>query len=239
MTSVLSADESSFPPAPPSDLDGAEAIIANDWAAFEHLERMHDHWDRDRWTERYRAYYWMLTFPDAPHLVKLARQCQEALAPLGMDNVPDDGLHITMTKIGEAADIDRDAVERLASATLGTLPPPFVIHAHPLVASRGAARFTVTPWTPLVRLHQAITTANTAARLPGGRPTSRFRPHLGIAYNNRERSAAELAPLLAPLRSLPSVALRVASIDVVELRREDTAYRWDVIRTVPLSSSGK
>jgi len=144
-----------------------------------------------------------------------------------------------MTKIGEASDVDRDSIERLVAATLGTLPPPFVVHAHPLTASRGAARFTVTPWTPLVRLHQAITTANAASRHPGGRPTSRFRPHLGVAYNNRERAAAELKPLLTPLRLLPSVALRVASIDIVELRREDTVYRWDVVRTVHLSSSGK
>ena len=235
-TPLLSFDERAFPPVPPSDLDRPETIIANDRVAFERLDLMKDHWDRDRWTEGYRAYYWMLTFPDDVHLVKTARRCQEALAPLDMDNIPDDGLHITMTRIGEARDIGRAEIGSLAAAARSALPAPFVIHAHPLTASRGAARLTVTPWTPLVRLHEAVTAANERAGFPGGRPTSQFRPHLAIAYNNRERPAVELAPFLEPMSSFSSVALRVTSIDIVELRREDAAYRWDVIHALQLSN---
>ncbi|MEO3853760.1 2'-5' RNA ligase family protein [Acrocarpospora sp. B8E8] len=235
MTFPLAADERSFPATPPSDLDDPEVIISNDRRAFEQLDWMKDHWDHDRWHEGYRAYYWMLSFPEAPDLMKLARRCQEALAPLGMDDVPEDGLHITMPKIGDAFEVGREHAERLATAAAGTLPGPFAIRAHPLTASHGAARFTVTPWRALVSLHQALTNATSAAGLPGGFPTRQFRPHLGVSYNNKRRSAFVVGTFLAPLRDLESVSLHISSVDLVELRREDTAYRWDVIASVPLA----
>ncbi|GAB3275280.1 hypothetical protein GCM10027589_00300 [Actinocorallia lasiicapitis] len=234
MTTPLTADERAFPVTPPTDLDAPQTIIEHDRRAFEQLDWMKDHWDRDRWHADYRAYYWMLTFPTAPELVKLARRCQEALAPLGLDDVPEDGLHITLPKISETTTVQRETVERLAATAIGALPDAFTITAHPLTASRGAARFTITPWRPLVELHQNLTHLTNDAGLPGGRPTRQFRPHLGVAYNNRKRPASEIRALLRPLQHLDPVPLRVTSVELVELRREHTTYRWDVIASVPL-----
>ncbi|MDX6739563.1 2'-5' RNA ligase family protein [Actinocorallia sp. A-T 12471] len=193
---------------------------------------MKDHWDRARWHPAYRAYYWMLTFPDIPDLLKLARRCQDALAPLGMDDVPEDGLHITMTKIG---DTDRVTPNQLADLAATTLQARFTLTAHPLTASRGAARFTVTPWHHLTDLHHTLTTANTRAGVPGGRPTPSFRPHLGVTYNNRARPAKDLLPYLLPLRDLSPVRIAVRSVELVELRREGAAYRWTVLHSLPLN----
>ncbi|ROO90593.1 2'-5' RNA ligase superfamily protein [Actinocorallia herbida] len=232
MTPRLHHDEESFPAAPPSDLHDPAAILTRDWDAYRDLDTMKDHWDRARWHPEYRAYYWMLTFPEAPDLLKLARHCQDALAPLGMDNIPEDGLHITMTKIGET---DRVTPNQLADLAATTLPTRFTLTAHPLIGSRGAARFTITPWHHLADLHQTLTTANARAGVPGGRPTPSFRPHLGVAYNNRPRPAQDLLPYLLSLHALLPVRIAVRSVELVELRREDAAYRWTVLHSLPLN----
>jgi len=232
-------DDLSFPVAPPPDLDDPAVIAAHDWDAFLGLDRMKDHWDRSRWHPGYRAYYWMLTFPQSPELLKLARRCQDALAPLGMDDIPDDGLHITMTKIGDTTCVENDALDQLARLIKERLPVPFRVTAHPLTGSQGAARLTVTPWRQLLALHSALTLTNAEAGVPGGRPTSGFRPHLGVAYNNRDRAADEVVPLIAPLRGLAPVDLVIKSVQLVELRREGAAYRWDIVHSVALPGAGE
>jgi 2'-5' RNA ligase len=198
---------------------------------------MKNHWSRPGWTDARRAYYWMLTFPDAPELVRRAEYCQERLSGLGMDPIPADGLHVTMARIGEAHDVTTPRLHDLARRVQESPLPGFQLLAHPLAGSRGALRFTLSPWAPLVELHSVLTAACERSGLPGGKPTSVFRPHLGILYNNRDRLAKPVIESVAPLRSLPSVALDVTSVELVELRRTTMpapAYRWKVVRSVSL-----
>ncbi|MFE9968940.1 hypothetical protein [Streptomyces sp. NPDC005525] len=127
---------------------------------------MTDHRARPGWPDGHRAYYWMLTFPDSSALISRARGCQIALAHLGMDRVPDDGLHVTMTRIGDIAQIQLLATlakqRRLAS---------FPMAVHPLAGSWGAVRFTLTAWTPLVHLHSALSELGHQTGVSGGPPT--------------------------------------------------------------------
>lgn len=97
---LLSADPAAFPTEPPADTHDPAVTAAHDWAAFSALDEMTDHWARPGWSDGSRAYYWMLTFPDDQRLAALAGQCQEELAPLGLDPVPTDGLHITLARVG-------------------------------------------------------------------------------------------------------------------------------------------
>ncbi|WP_346655863.1 2'-5' RNA ligase family protein [Streptomyces sp. RFCAC02] len=85
-----------------------------------------------------------------------------------------------------------------------------------------------------MHLHAALSTAGQQARVPGGRATSAFRPHLGVAYNNRQRPAASVVDAVSRLRSLPPVALVIRSVDLVELRRQGRAYRWETARSLHL-----
>ncbi|MDT3439045.1 MULTISPECIES: 2'-5' RNA ligase family protein [unclassified Pseudofrankia] len=57
----------------------------------------------------------------------------------------------------------------------------------PLAGSSGAVRFTVTPWEPLVELRAAVDKVTAACGLPA--VEQRFRPHVGIAYCNRDLPA--------------------------------------------------
>jgi hypothetical protein len=54
-----------------------------------------------------------------------------------------------------------------------------------------------------------------------------FRPHLSIAYTHTDVPVAALLPTLERLRELPTVPAEVASVVLVELRREGRAYRYD------------
>jgi 2'-5' RNA ligase len=233
---LLTADPAAFPAEPPGDLSDPAAIAAHDWAAYSALDEMTDHWSRPGWSDGSRGYYWMLTFPNAAALTRLALRCQEALAPLGLDPVPADGLHITLARVGAADSIDSGQLSGLVQAAEATLPAAFTLQAMPLAGSRGAVRLSVSPWEPLVRLHAALIQAGKNADITMKKPTTVFRPHLSLAYNNQRRAAAPVIDTVASLRCLPPVELGVADVQLVELRRCGTEYRWDVLKYVPLTA---
>ncbi|MGW3728885.1 2'-5' RNA ligase family protein [Streptomyces sp. NPDC000851] len=233
---LLSADPAAFPAEPPVDLDNLACIAAHDWAAFSALPEMTDHWSRPGWFDGARAYYWMLTFPDASALTDLALRCQEVLAPLGLDLIPEDGLHITLARVGGRDVVTRGRLDVLARTAARLLPSAFTLRAVPLAGSRGAVRFSVGPWRPLVRLHAALLQAGRAEGLTPPKPTAHFRPHLSVAYNNRRRDARPVVDAVASLRSLPAVDVEVADVQLVELRRDGVTYRWDVLESLPLTA---
>ncbi|GLF98145.1 2'-5' RNA ligase family protein [Streptomyces yaizuensis] len=233
MPAALRSDARSFPVDPPPDPDRPQAVVAHDWDAFAALARMTDHWDRPGWTPGHRAYYWML-LPRSPELTALTRHCQHHLAPLRLDPVPDDGLHITLGRIGHRTDVTPRQAAELARTVAEHAPRAFALSAHPMTGSRGAVRYSLTPWTPLLHLHTVLNSAARRHGLPAGRPTAGFRPHLGIAYNNRDRDARPVIDAVAALRTLPPVTLRIARVELVELRRESTAYRWTRLHTARL-----
>lgn len=230
----LVADPGVFPPAPPSDPDDASVIVAHDWAAFDQVEEMTNHWDRPGWSSNTRAYYWMLTFPDAPALIDQARLCQSALSHLSLDEVDEDGLHVTLGRIGRTDEISEAQLEALIAAASNNALEAFALHAVPLTASRGAVRYSVVPWTPILHLHAALATAGAESGLPPRKPTSILRPHLGIAYCNRPIPAQRVREAVRPLRDLDAVEVPVQQVQLVELRREGRTYSWDVVHPLAL-----
>ncbi|MFG2963060.1 2'-5' RNA ligase family protein [Streptomyces sp. NPDC048288] len=231
---LLSADPAAFPAEPPADTHDPAVTAAHDWAAFSALDEMIDHWARPGWSDGSRAYYWMLAFPDDRRLATLAGHCQEELAPLGLDPVPTDGLHITLARVGRSDAVAPGQLDSLARDVEALLPPAFSIRAMPLAGSRGAVRLSLGPWEPLLRLHHALAEAGSSAGLAPKKPTSAFRPHLSLAYNNRRRPATPVVEAVSALRALPAVELSVSTVQLVELRREGRTYRWDLRKSVPL-----
>lgn len=232
MAPELAVVPGSFPAAPPADLDSPELITEHDWQAFAAIDRMTDHWDRPGWYPGRRAYYWMLTFADAPELHALVKRCHKELDHLGLDLVPADGLHVTLARIADRSHASPQAIEDLAHRARGLIVDPLHVQAHPLAGSRGALRLSLTPWTPLIELHATLTKLTTEAGFTGSKPTAGFRPHLGIAYNNHDRPAAPVIDAASALRSLPPVPLNVTSVELVELRREGRSYRWTLVHSV-------
>ncbi|MFE2583909.1 2'-5' RNA ligase family protein [Streptomyces sp. NPDC059378] len=231
---LLSAEPAAFPAEPPADTHDPAVTAAHDWAAFSALDEMTDHWARPGWADGSRAYYWMLTFPDDQRLATLVRHCQQDLEPLGLDPVPTDGLHITLARVGKPDTVTSDQLNSLARDAEALLTSAFSVRAMPLAGSRGAVRLSLGPWEPLLRLHHALAEAGAGVGLAPKKPTSAFRPHLSLAYNNRRRPAGPVVEAVSGLRTLPAVELAVSSAQLVELRREGRTYCWDVRKNVPL-----
>lgn len=233
---LLTPHHATFPAEPPGDLNDHAIITKHDWAAFDALDEMVDHWSRPGWSDGTRAYYWLLAFRDVPLLDALASHCQEALSPLGLDPVRAGWRHVTLARVGSPA-VDGAQFRGLSETAQGLLPGAFTLRATPLAGSRGAVRLTLSPWEPLVELHGALVSASASAGLPTGKPTAYFRPHLSLAYNNRQRDAAPVIETVASLRRLTPIDLHVANVQLVELYRHGTEYRWEVLQSLPLTAS--
>ncbi|MEU0110614.1 2'-5' RNA ligase family protein [Streptomyces sp. NPDC006251] len=237
MTVRLVPHPASFPVDPPPDLDSAWALAAHDWRAFDQVTTMVNHWDRPGWGPGIRAVYWLLTF-SSPLLVDHAQHCQAAVRHLGFDEIDKEGLHLTLGRIGLADALSRAQLKNLASAAgRQRLPHGFALSAIPMTASRGAVRYSVAPWTPVLALHAELAQASRAVGLPPLSATAHLRPHLGIAYCNRTLPASEVRAAIEPLRMLPPVQLFVDRVQIVEMWRVEGAYRWQVVEEIPLPAT--
>ncbi|WP_170160828.1 2'-5' RNA ligase family protein [Nocardia puris] len=225
-----------FPPERPTSLTDAETIRTNDWQAFQRLPRLDDHWTRKVWEPDYAAYYWYLTFTD-PALVRLVEQCRSRLDATHLNLVPAEGLHLTVVKVGAAEDITASEMEAVVATAAEQLAEvdAFSLDVGPLAGSPSAIRFSVTPWDRLVDLHARLT-ASLATVRPEFRPkpTSRFRPHLGIAYNKTPRDATPVIREIAALRDLPPATVLVDAVQLVRLWRTDHGYEWDECAVISL-----
>lgn len=229
-----------FPRHLPDSTSDPEAIARNDWEAFAELEHLRDHWSIKQWAPGRTGYYWYLTFED-PDLVDFAAECQNGLGMTGIDAVPSDGLHITISSVGDTAAVADEQIETLVSAAQERLSDvkPLDLTIGPLSGSRSAIRFSVAPWDPLLDLHRVLSVCSSMVSpdqaphpVPGS--SSRFRPHLGIAYNNTDRAAAEVIAAVAALRRPERVSVRVDTVELVVLRRDGHCYRWDTRAAIPL-----
>ncbi|WP_436499616.1 2'-5' RNA ligase family protein [Actinokineospora sp. HUAS TT18] len=226
-----------FPADLPADLDDAEIIRAHDWQAFQNAGQMNNHWDRPGWLPGRRSYHWMLTFPDADEIQQLAKQCQTALDRPAFDLVPLDALHLTLGRVAFTDEIEPAAVTKIVDIARERCEglQAFHLDVGPLAGSRGALRFTVSPWTQVLQLHEALSLATRGALdAPTLMDTSYFRPHLSIAYANTTVPIADALLLVTPLRAVPIVSTVVGKATLVELRREDGCYRYESLAEVSL-----
>jgi 2'-5' RNA ligase len=226
-----------FPTDLPADLDDHDLIAANDWAAFEEVDQMVNHWDRPGWHDGRRSYYWILSFGGNTELAAMAQECFQACRGHAFDQVPLDTLHLTIRRIGFTDEIDPDTLDAIAGKveTLCSELDGFTLGVGPLAASRGAVRFSVAPWSRLFQIYDAV---GAASRWATGRdlPDSwaSFRPHVSIAYSKMRQDAEALRQAITEYRALPPVVGKVSTLELVELRRESAAYRWQTITGVHL-----
>ncbi|WP_225887534.1 2'-5' RNA ligase family protein [Streptomyces canus] len=237
MTIRLVPHPASFPADPPPDPDSAWAVAAHDWHAFDEVTSMVNHWDRPSWRPGMRAVYWLLTF-STPLLVDHVRQCQEAIRHLCFDAIGMRSLHLTLGRIGVADALPRSQLTNLAAEVRRhRLPPGFPLSAIPMTASRGAVRYSVAPWTPVITLHSRLARASSTIGLPPMDSSGYLRPHLGIAYCNRPLPASEVRAAVETLRLLPPVPLLVDRVQMVEMWRVEGAYHWQVLEEILLPTA--
>ncbi len=226
-----------FPASPPPSLDDPEAIREHDWQAFLAVARFENHWDRPGWTPDRRSYHWLVTFDDEPALHDLARRCQQYLDLPHLNHVAVDDLHLTLGRIAFTDQIDRHQATAVAQRARQRCAgiAPFDVEVGPLAGSTGAVRFTVTPWRKLTELQRELTAAT--QDVLGDLAvvdTASFRPHVTIAYVNSVIEPGEVQRRVERARQLSPVRARVPAACLVELRRDDQAYRHEAIEVIPL-----
>lgn len=231
---------STFPSGMPEDIDNAASISVHDWQAFRQLAIMENHWQRPGWLSGRRSYHWMLSFHDADEVQRLAKQCQAQLPSVGLDLVPLDALHITIGRIGFTDELAATTIDAVVSTAIPRCQglSSLALTIGPVAGSKGAIRFSIAPWSPLLALHRELSVATRA--VIGDRcvmNTAEFRPHLSIAYANTTVPVESLLSTLERLRSLPPASARVREVGLVELRREGRAYRYDVMAKVPFANA--
>jgi 2'-5' RNA ligase len=223
-----------FPATAPVDTSDPAAVAAHDWDAFGGVKEMINHWERPGWDGAGGILYWLLA-PSAPaRLIDHARHCQHAIAQFHFDPIAPSRLHLTLARVAPARDLADDQVQALLDHASLNPPPAATVQAVPMTASRGAVRYSVAPWDPVLAIHRHLDTAARAGRLPRPRPTGDLRPHIGIAYCNRVMPAEVVRAELVPLRSLSGVQVRLDRLCLVSLHREPGQYRWEQLAEIPL-----
>lgn len=216
-----------------------QAQFEERWQAFQRLDRMRNHWWwRPGWRVGRSFYTWHLTFGDAPQVHELVRQVQAELDLATLDQVPIEGLHLTMQGVGFTDEVDRNDIGRIVEATrsrLGQLRP-FKVTLGPVDPDAEGVGLLISPWDDVERVRSAardaIASVWGSANVPD--PASSFRPHVTVAYSGADVTAGELRERITPLRDLPLASVDISRADLIELNRDDKLYRWTVVASVPL-----
>jgi len=201
----------------------------HEWAQFQQVQQMVNHWDRPGWTPGRRSYHWLVMLGHVPALTAMATHCQEQLRDLPhLDLVSTASLHITMQRLAFTDEVSPDVAAAVVNDVRKRCVdlPPIPIEIGPLAGSRGAVRFSVGPPGPVNRLRDLIRESIAEVRGPAALPerASRFVPHVSIAYHNTPADARPLIQRVASLRHLRPAATVIQSVDLVELHREGHQY---------------
>ncbi|WP_253863607.1 2'-5' RNA ligase family protein [Prauserella halophila] len=223
---------STFPVSLPTDPDDPAGVARNDQAAFDQLDQMLCHWDRPH----RRSYHWMVTLDDEPHAVELSQQCQAVLPEDGLDLIPPESLHLTVRRFGYVDEVPAGTLDTAVTAVSEycRTTRPFHLRLFPLAGSPGALRFSVAPWSPLLFLHRAVSEASGYDDVD---PLTLYRPHVGIAYSNRVQPPGPFIAAAHKARPVPSTAITVTELRLVELYRTDHQYRWHVLERFSLAGA--
>lgn len=65
-------------------------------------------------------------------------------------------------------------------------------------------------------------------------PADGFRPHVTVAYSAADEPSSVLRERLTALRAVPQATVRIATVELIRLGRDEHTYEWDVVGAVPL-----
>ncbi|MEO3745680.1 2'-5' RNA ligase family protein [Plantactinospora sp. B5E13] len=206
------------------------------------VDAMRDHWWwRPGW--RVGRHYYACHFDMGRHaeLVRLVARYQEAIRDFaGLDLIPQHWLHLTTQGVGFMDDLAAESIDRLVhnvGKRLAEVPAPVVTFHRPTV--RGEAIYLLaTPAEPVTEVRTAVRAAIGEAlgeerveRAVEG--ASGFRPHVSIAYSNRDQPAAPIAEALDRVVTEP-VTVTLDQIELLEYHRDRRMYEWTAARPLAI-----
>ncbi len=218
-----------------------QRVDEEDWRRFRGIQRLGDHWVREDWPFSRRYTTWYVVFRD-PAVQAYAARLQRELADLEyLDPIPSDGLHMTIQGVAYRDQLDDDqitAIVRRATERCADLAP-FDLSLGPISGFRAGTFVRAAPWAPVKRLRERLRAAiadvlGAGALPPEGSP---FKPHMSITYCHADAPAAPLIKRLAGLRSPERVTATVRSVELLDVYRQNLAYHWTTIASVPLRAA--
>lgn len=210
-------------------------LLPRERGAFEHT-RNHWWW-REGWGPGTRYLTWHLTFEDATALHEAAERAGKALSTVtGLDVVPVEWLHLTMTGVGHAGDSDPATLKTHVDSVLSAASR---ISVEPLIFDRlfvyqeGLCLSATSPGLQELRKLQGELVS--AAGGPVPEPDEVFHPHVSLGYFSQEISEEQLSDALN-LADLRPITVNNARLSLIELGRDDRVYTWRVVAQQHLRS---
>jgi len=202
------------------------------------FERTQNHWWwREGWGPGTRYLTWHLSFEGATPLHEAAQRACEALSTVpGVDVVPVEWLHLTMTGVGHSDDFDSSSLKEHVDSVLSAASRTSVI---PLVFDRlfiyqeGVCLSATSPGLQELRTLQSELVSAAGGPVPD--PDEVFYPHVSLGYFSREISEEALSDAL-DLADLRPVVVASPRLSLIELGRDDRVYTWRVMAQQDLRS---
>ncbi|MEY2847959.1 MAG: hypothetical protein RI885_624 [Actinomycetota bacterium] len=195
------------------------------------FERTGNHWWwRNGWSPGTRYLTWHLTFEGESALHRAAERAGRTLADVtGVDVVPPEWLHLTMTGVGFAADLDAEAIESHAEsvfARAAVLPAQLLVFESVFLYEEGLCLSADSPWLHRLKVVQADLVRDIGG--PVADPGDVFHPHVSLAYFSAEVDEGALHDALDEADLRP-VTVRASHLSLIELGRDDRMYTWRVV----------
>jgi 2'-5' RNA ligase len=176
-----------------------------------------------------------IIFENQPDVQRLAAFYQAPLRKFpGLDLIPPPWLHLTMQGIGFTDEVSGGEINRITagiSGRLASITPPVVTFIRPTVQS-DAIYMPAAPAAALDEVrgntHEAIKEVLGPERSPDMNFTQalqKYKPHVSIAYVNRDGSAL---PYIEALRGISHdpVRLSIRAVSILAFHRDNRMYEW-------------
>lgn len=202
------------------------------------FDRTRNHWWwRPGWSMGARYITIHLTFAEAPEVRDAVEPYAEALDGIaGVDRVPPEWLHLTMTGVGFADELERTAVAEVATRVLSDVLPlgPLVFDTMFLGSEGLSLMGPDQHWLVELKARQERLVREL---VPGATFATFFHPHVSLAYFSGEIDERALVDAVRAV-GLVDVQVRTPTLSVLELGRDDRVYTWLTLaeRTLVLPS---
>lgn len=207
--------------------------------ATEHVPLLKDHWWwRPGWKPGRHFYACHFTVGGLPQIRRLADSYQEALADIpGLDLIPAQWLHLTMQGLGFVDELDRAQVEDLSAAlaeALRAIDPPTVTFSEAVVRPE-AVYLPAQPTGGIEAVRTATRKVIAATLGPDARldETAGYRPHVSVAYSNRDQDAAPVVAALSRVHPTPTTAT-LRRVGLLTFHRDNRMYEWTTAQLIEI-----
>jgi len=196
----------------------------------------------DRWHSRpepepgQAQLYWHILMNDQPEVRALAALAQQRLARFpGLHFTPLEWLHSTVHMVGLADDIEVSSIDQMIRLTRQRLHkiPPISVSFGQVLYHPEAVTLGMQPVGALDSLFDAVRdAARSAVGRPGDAVTTRWPPHVTVAYSTAFQAAGPIITALG--RELPDCNVTVSSISLIAQQGAERQWDWRSVAEIQL-----